>query len=143
MVSLSTLLRKRRKIKREKPDYLRPYWYKKIALRNDPDHWRRPKGIHNKIRKKLKGKPKPVETGYGSPNEVKGLLPNGKKPVLVYNVEDLQKVNKETDAIIIASTVGRKKRNEILKKAFEIGLEVWNLTEKDIEFLKSIGINIS
>jgi len=132
------LLKLRRKIKREKPDYLRPYWWTKIRLKNKIDSWRKPKGIHNKMRKKLKGRPPLVETGYGSPKEVKGLLPNGKKPVLVHNVEELFKVDKEKEAVIISSTVGRRKRIQIIQKAMELGIEIWNLTSKDLELLKPV-----
>lgn len=67
-----------------------------------------------------------VETGYGSPKKVKGLLPNGKKPVIVHNVKDLEKINKDTEVVVIASSVGRKKRNEIVSKCRELGIDVWN-----------------
>ncbi|BFI73220.1 50S ribosomal protein L32e [Nanoarchaeota archaeon] len=121
------LLKLRKKIKRKKPDYLRPYWWRSISQRNSKDSWRRPKGIHNKIKKKLKGRPKMVEVGYGSPKEVKGLLPNGKKPVIVYNVEELEKVDKEKEAVIIASTVGKRKREQIINKAKELNIEIFNI----------------
>ncbi|MGC9079304.1 MAG: 50S ribosomal protein L32e [Nanopusillaceae archaeon] len=120
------LLKLRKKIKRKKPDYYRPYWWTSISQRNSKDSWRRPKGIHNKMRHKLKGKPKMVEVGYGSPREVKGLLPNGKIPRLVYNVEDLMKVDKEKEVAIIASTVGRRKREQIINKAKELNIEIFN-----------------
>ena len=135
---LISKLRLGRKIKRKKPDYLRPYWWRKIAFRNDPDHWRRPKGKHNKIKLRIKGKPARVETGYGSPKEVKGLLPNGKNPVLVRCIDDLNQINPERDAIILSSTLGKKKRLEIIKIAYEKGIEVWNLREDEKKFLEEL-----
>lgn len=137
MVSIKSLLKLRKKIKREKPDYFRPYWWKKLSLKRKKDSWRKPHGIHNKIRKRLKGKPAMVETGYGSPKEVKGLLPNGKKPVLIHNVKELENVNKEKEVAIIASTVGKRKRLEIIKRAQEIGVEVWNIKSTDLKELQT------
>jgi large subunit ribosomal protein L32e len=79
------------------------------------------------MRKKLKGRPKMVEVGYGSPKEVKGLLPNGKKPVIVHNVEELEKIDKEKEAAIIASTVGKRKREQIINRAKELNIEIFNI----------------
>ena len=126
-MSLRNLIKLRKKIKRKKPDYYRPYWWRSISQRNKKDSWRRPKGLHNKMKHRLKGKPPLVEVGYGSPRDVKGLLPNGKKGVLVHNVEELLKINKETECAIIASTVGKRKREEIVKKAQELGIEIFNI----------------
>jgi len=124
--NIFSLLRIRRKIKREKPDYLRPYWWTKIRLKNRIDSWRRPRGIHNKMRKRKKGRPPLVEVGYGSPREVKGLLGNGKRPVIIHNVEELEKIDKEKEIAVIASTVGKRKRLEIIKRAQELGIEIYN-----------------
>ncbi|MEM1684632.1 MAG: 50S ribosomal protein L32e [Nanopusillaceae archaeon] len=124
--NIFSLIRIRKEIKRRKPSYLRIFWHKKIRLKNKKDSWRRPKGIHNKIRKRMKGRPKMVEVGYGSPRKVKGLLGNGKKPVLIHNLEELEKINKEKEIAIIASTVGRKKREQIINKAKELNIEIYN-----------------
>lgn len=114
----------RLKIKKKKPDYLRYTSHRVKALKEDS--WRRPRGIHNKVRRKLKGKPSMVEVGYGSPKEVKGLLRNGKKPVLIHNLEELLKLDKEKEVAIIASAVGKRKRELILQKAKELNIEVLN-----------------
>ncbi|RDD52221.1 50S ribosomal protein L32e [Nanoarchaeota archaeon NZ13-N] len=124
--NIFSLLRIRKRIKREKPDYLRPYWWTKLRLRNKMDSWRRPKGIHSKMKFKEKGKQPLVEVGYGSPREVRGLLGNGKRPVIVHNVEELERLNKEKEVAVIASEVGKRKRIEIIKKAQELGIEILN-----------------
>lgn len=126
MTSIRSLLEKRKKIKRKKPKYLRLFWWKKIRIRNRMDSWRRPKGMDNKTRKKWKSRPPMVEVGYGSPREVKGLLSNGKRPVLVHNVEELLKIDKEKEIAVIASTVGKRKRLQIIQKAEELGIEIFN-----------------
>jgi len=136
-MTLKSRLRLRRKIKREKPDYFRPFWWKKRALKKKKESWRRPHGNHSKVRLRQKGKPPMVETGYGSPREVRGLLPNGKTPIIIHNVRELEFVDKEREAIIIASTVGRKKRAEIVQKANELGIEIFNLTPADKEILSA------
>lgn len=117
------LLDLRRKIKSKKPDYIRYCSHRKKAL---DESWRRPRGRHNKVKLKLKGKPSPVEVGYGSPREVRGLLSNGKRPILIRNIKDLLKINKETDIGILASNIGKRKREIILNKAKELGIEILN-----------------
>lgn len=124
---MNKLLKLRKIIKRKKPDYLRFQWWKVIKLRNKKESWRRLRGIHNKIRRKLKSRVSMVEVGYGSPREVKGLLPNGKKPVLVHNVEELEKIDKEKECAIIASNVGKRKREQIINRAKELNIEIFNI----------------
>jgi large subunit ribosomal protein L32e len=122
-------LRLRRLIKRKKPEFLRTNWYRKKSLKNDPK-WRWGHGRDTKLRLKMKGKPRVPETGYRSPRKVRGLLPNGKKGVIVRNVNDLEKIDKEREVAIIFHGVGKRKRQEILEKAKELGIEVWNAKVK-------------
>ncbi|MFP3256527.1 MAG: 50S ribosomal protein L32e [Candidatus Nanopusillus acidilobi] len=124
---MNKLLKLRKIIKRKKPDYLRFQWWKVIKLRNRKESWRRPRGIHNKIRRKLKSRVSMVEVGYGSPREVKGLLLNGKRPVLVHNLEELEKIDKEKECAIIASNVGKRKREQIINRAKELNIEIFNI----------------
>jgi large subunit ribosomal protein L32e len=125
------LLELRRILKRKKPEFLRQNWFRFKKL---GEKWRRPKGLHSKLRRHFKGKgflPKP---GYGSPSLVKGLHPCGLKEVRVFRVEDLEALNPNEHAVRIASQVGKKKRMEIMKVAKERGLKVLNpLKEKSEE----------
>ncbi len=117
------LLRLREELKRKKPKFRRQEWhrYKRLG-----EKWRRPKGRHSKMRRKLKGKPKMPNPGYRSPKKVRGLHPSGYEEVLVYNPKDLEKIDPERQAARIASRVGKRKRREILKKAEELGIVVLN-----------------
>jgi len=117
------LLKLREELKRKKPKFRRQEWhrYKRLG-----EKWRRPKGRHSKMRRKLKGKPKMPNPGYRSPKKVRGLHPSGYEEVLVYNPKDLEKIDPERQAARIASRVGKRKRREILKKAEELGIVVLN-----------------
>ncbi|HIQ03393.1 MAG TPA: 50S ribosomal protein L32e, partial [Desulfurococcales archaeon] len=88
--------------------------------------WRKPRGLDNKMRLKLKGYPPVVSVGYRGPKLVRGLHPTGKEIVIVHNVKELSKVDKEKHIVYIASTVGKKKRLEIMKKAEELGIKIAN-----------------
>ncbi|ENN96185.1 50S ribosomal protein L32e [Methanocaldococcus villosus KIN24-T80] len=133
---MDRLLRLRFKLKRKKPDFIRTEAHRHKRL---GEKWRRPRGRHNKMRLKWKEKPKVVSIGYRSPKAVRGLHPSGYEDVLVYNVKDLEKINPEKQAIRIASSVGMRKKIEIIKKAKELGIKILNISEeKQEELLKSL-----
>ncbi len=117
------LVEKRRELKERIPAFLRVNYarYKKIG-----DSWRRQRGIHNKIRKSIKGAGNKVSIGYGTPKEMKNIHPSGYKEVLIRSLNDLERVNPKEEAIRISSTIGLKKRLEILKIAKEKGIHVLN-----------------
>ena len=88
--------------------------------------WRRPKGLHNKMRRQLKAKGALPRPGYGSPRAVRSLHPSGYREVLVYNEQLLEGLNPKQEAIRIGRTVGRRKREGIQQRALEQGLKVLN-----------------
>ena len=90
------------------------------------DRWRRSRGIDSGQAKQEKDKPAVPKTGYMTPKPVRGLHPTGYVPIRVFNVPSLDSVNKKTEAIMIASAVGMKKRLEIQKKADELGIAILN-----------------
>lgn len=91
--------------------------------------WRKPQGINSKVRAKLKGKLPMPTVGYGAPKKLRYLHPSGAREVMVHNMRELEKVG-EKEAVRIASSVGKKKRNKILKKAEEMKLKVLNPSNK-------------
>ncbi len=119
------LLELKKEMKRRMPDFVRQESWRYVRIK---ENWRRPRGIDSKMRLHKKGYPPCPRVGYRTPKLVRGLHPSGYEEVLVYNVEDVK--NKVTDpsrqAIRIASTVGRKKRMEIIKLADELGIKVLN-----------------
>lgn len=114
----------RQKIAQNRPEFVRQesWRYKRVGLA-----WRKPKGIDNhQRRQKFRGRPGLVKVGYGSPKLVRGLHPSGFTDNLVFNVNDLTKLDPKSDGIRIAHSVGKKKRFEIVTKAIEKKFKVFN-----------------
>lgn len=106
----------------------RPYFrrFNPSHLKRLDESWRKPKGSDSKVRKKKKGKPRMPTIGYRSPKKVRGLLKNGLKPILIHNLKELEEIKEKDVAIIISSTIGKRKREEIIKRAEEKGLKILN-----------------
>ena len=127
MTQIHTLLELREKIKERKPDFIRQQGrYLKSLSKN----WRAPKGMHSKLRKKLRGKIKQPSIGYSSPKEARYLHPSGLMPQLISNLNQLSGLT-EKDGIIISGKLGKRKKIELLKKIKETKYKVLNI--KDID----------
>lgn len=119
-------LKIRARAKRKKPAFVRPesWRFDKFSV-----SWRRPRGLDNKIRRKIKGWPPAPSAGYMGPKVARGLHPSGYEEVLVNNVAEISKVTPETQAARIAHTVGKKKRVLIIAEARKLGIIVLNAKE--------------
>lgn len=115
------LLRVRTRQKSKKPEFNFHDSHKKKRLGTS---WRKPRGLHNKLRQQIAAKGKLVRPGFGSPKAVRGYHPCGLPEMLVNNVSELAKA--QGFAVRIASGVGKKKRLDIESKAAEFGLKVLN-----------------
>ncbi|MCD6244500.1 MAG: 50S ribosomal protein L32e [Candidatus Korarchaeota archaeon] len=114
------------RLKKKKPRFLNLARYWKLGAVKS---WRKPRGIDNKQRLKLKSRPKHPTIGYKNPDIIRGLHPSGLKPVIVSNVKDLRDaVEKHGKDIIayIAGTVGERKRTEIRQEAAKLGIKLAN-----------------
>ena len=116
-------LAKRAVISGNRPAFKRQEWFRYQKL---GEAWRRPKGIHSKMRRGMKRRPPMVEIGYRGPALVRDLHPSGFEEVLVYNVEGLENIDPKTQAARIGGTVGVKKRITIENRAKELGIRVLN-----------------
>ena len=85
--------------------------------------WRRPKGRHNKMRKKRVGYPSSPTIGHGTPRSISGLL-QGKIPVVVHNMKELEQVSAE-NIVILSRRIGAKQRIEIMKNIQDRKLHVF------------------
>ncbi len=124
--SLERLLRLRNELRRRLPDFYRHQYWKFKKFSRDPC-WRKPKGNDNKMRLKLKGYPPVVSIGYRKPTEIRGLHPSGLYPVTVSSLRDLDAFDPSEHIIYISSTVGYRKRQEIIKAALEKGFKIANM----------------
>jgi len=125
-------LRERRKLQRrmERERRSRPRFLRYLSWRfwkfERREYWRKPKGNDNKMRLQLKGYPPIVKVGYRTPSELRGLHPSGLEPVVVHSKGELEGLDPSRHIVYIASTVGLRKRLELIKAAKERGLRVAN-----------------
>ncbi|MEB3787632.1 MAG: 50S ribosomal protein L32e [Desulfurococcales archaeon] len=132
MSGRSKMLKEKRRLqarmtkeRRGKPRFLRylswRFW--KFERR---EYWRKPKGNDNKMRLQIKGYPPIVKVGYRTPRDIRGLHPSGLQPVWISNPAELEKVDPEKHIVYIASTVGLRKRLQIIEKARQLGIKIAN-----------------
>ena len=95
--------------------------------------WRKPRGQLSKQRRGIKGKGDTVQAGFRSPKAVRGLHPSGFEEVRVHNVDDLEAVDGDTQAVRIASNVGGRKRERIEDEAEDREIRVLNPTYEEVE----------
>ena len=107
-------LKARKRAKNKKPAFVRSESWRYMKLK---ESWRRPRGLDNKMRRKIKGWPPTVSVGYKGPKAARGLHPSGYKEVLVHNAKELSDIDPKTEAARIAHTVGKRKRVQILAEA--------------------------
>ena len=117
-------LAKRALISGRRPAFKRQEWFRYAKFKDST--WRKPKGIHSKMKRRLKRRGPIVDIGFRGPASVRGLHPTGFEEVLVYNVDNLDKIDPKKQAIRIGGTVGTKKRIAIEDRADELGIRILN-----------------
>jgi large subunit ribosomal protein L32e len=113
-------------VKKDKPKFVRQESWRYKRLK---ENWRRPRGLDNKMRRKIKGWPPTVNTGYRGPKVSRGLHPSGYREVLVHNLKELKEIDPKTQVIKIAHTVGNRKKAKMLPEAKKKKITILNVKE--------------
>ena len=113
-----------------KPQFNRQDYHVK---KRTPESWRSPRGQLSKQRRGVKGKGPTVEAGFRTPAAARGKHPSGFEEVRVENVDDLDGVDGDREAVRIGSTVGARKRERIEEVAEEEEIRVLNPTYVEVE----------
>jgi large subunit ribosomal protein L32e len=108
-----------------RPAFKRQEWFRYQRL---GEKWRKPKGIHSKMRRHLSYRPPVVSIGFRGPKMVRDYHPSGFQEVMVYNPDQVENVDPKVQAIRIGGTVGGRKRMAITEKADELGIRILNRT---------------
>jgi len=132
MIDIKALLKIKSDKRKTKPNFVRQNVGR---IKEAGTKYRRPKGYQSKLRLGIKGKGVLPSCGYRSPKALRYSNKDGFFEVVVSGLIDLDKINKKTEVAVINSTVGIKKRIDILLKAKELGITIVN--EKNVDDLKS------
>lgn len=119
------LLALRDEMSHDRIAFLRQEWFRFPRL---GEKWRKPRGMHSKMRRHIQYRPNVVSIGYRGPAKVRGLHPSGFEEVMVWNPDQLEKVDPKVQAVRVGGSVGFKKRQAIEQKADELGIRVLNRT---------------
>ncbi|MBT3940751.1 hypothetical protein HOD83_00935 [Candidatus Woesearchaeota archaeon] len=131
------LLEHRKEAKANQPRFLRQEFHKRKRL---AESWRKPRGIHSKLRLRRRGKGKMVSVGYKMPDEVRGLSKEGAKCVLVSKPTHLKYV--KSGEVAILRKMSNKSRLAILTEAKKLNVNVLNfrdITKKISEITESLS----
>mgnify|MGYP001589718728 CR=1 FL=1 len=139
MASIKKLLEIRKVIKSRKPHFIRRDTNRKKRL---DKNWRKPTGIHSKLRGRFSGRAKRVSRGYRSPAEVRGLHKSGLEQHIISSPMEFESLDAKKTGLIISAAVGDRKRVIILKKAKELGFEVLNIKNPD-DYVRNVENNIN
>jgi len=126
---MKKLLEIRKALKSRKPNFVRGDSNKeksKTRLK-----WKKPRGLHNKRRLRKKGHQKNPSVGFRSPKQVRSLDRKGLIPYLLRNIKELDKLDKETNSLVLSSGIGLKKRIMILEECLKKDIQVSNV--KDVK----------
>lgn len=126
------LLTLRKEISKRRPEFVMQDQHKRPDLQI---RWRKPKGMHSKMRHGVWGRPASVNVGYRGPVEVRGLHNSGLAMVLVQNAEQAARLDSKTQGAVIAH-VGGKKKTQILQACKQKGITVLNVKNVDQEIQK-------
>lgn len=99
--------------------------YSRLGLRRKKKlKYRKARGRDNKVRLKMKGHLRNVDIGFKNEKSKRGLI-EGKTPVLIYNLKDLDRLKEKEIGEI--GKIGNKKRMEIADYCLKNKIKLLNL----------------
>ncbi len=121
--------------KRKHPKFRRPNYGRSCRSRIKKN-WRSQRGTDNKKRRKFAYMGASPSIGYSQPSKIRNLHPRGMPEVLVQSAKELSSL--KNVLIRIASGVGKRKRQEIIKLADLAKLRVLNREKKQKQKKKRV-----
>jgi len=131
------LVKIRNDSKRSKPQFRRQDVDLKPQFRKA---WRKPKGLHSKMRNSRKGHNLLPKLGYASPKKVKGLTRDGLKLHVVRNLNELNSI--KDGCVAIGSDVGLRKRVILLEEIVKKNSKMFHVKDA-IKYLEEIKSDLS
>lgn len=125
---MNELKKLRVRMKKDKPEFYRRLYHEFAKLRNKA-RWRKPKGIDNPMRLRLKGYPPIVKIGYKNPESIRGLHPSGLFPVVIENPSQIEKLDPKKHIVYLSQKLGKKKKLDLVKVLKEKGFKIANEIE--------------
>ncbi len=89
--------------------------------------WRKPKGLHSKMRVGKGGKPSTVKVGYRMPNKFRGLHKSGREIKKVSSIDEMKELKPKEVIVEFPSNLGLKKKSELVKFAKENNYYILNI----------------
>ena len=133
----------RRSKQAKNPKFKRQEWWRYQKL---GDAWRKPRGLHSKMRRHISYRPDVVSIGYRTPRAARGKHPSGFEEVMVFNLNDMKGLDPKKQAIRIGHSVGYLKRMYIALQAEEMKLRILNFSREThdelLEEAKKRGIEL-
>lgn len=115
--------------RKKKPRFIRQELYKLKRLKGT---WRKSSGIDSKKHEEKRGKGKVPRIGYKNPESTRDINPLGYYPFLIHNIKELEILNPKKEAVIISGSIGRNKRNEIIRSANKLKITILNPRKGEI-----------
>ena len=136
MTNKKHLLEVKKTLKRRQPTFRR----QQAAIRKKlKDGWRKPRGLHSKMKDGIKGHPKSRRMGYRTPVAVRGMTAKGLIPVRIERPEGLAGLDPKTHAIVLGKIGGRKKVL-VIEQAVQAGFTLVNASAEKGKAIQALFV---
>ncbi len=121
-------------LKKRQPKFIRQDAHKHKRVKQV---WRKPKGLHSKMKDSRKGYRAKLQEGYHTPKAVRGLDKNGLRPTIVATLPELAKLDPKEHSVIISGTLGGRKRITLIEEADKKKFKINNAPADAAQKLKT------